>query len=118
MSCRRIMQRPPAGGGQYAAGSMQHGKDARAAAPCYLLRTPCYLCRCSFDILDAAFQVERGLWLVVVLALKDFFERSDGFLQADVLTRVAGKLLGHKERLAQKALDAPGACHRHLILFG
>jgi hypothetical protein len=45
-------------------------------------------------------------------------ERVDGVLEAGVDAGEAGEDLGDVERLAEEALDLPGAGHDELVLFG
>src|SRR5688572_12330428 len=66
--------------------------------------------------LDRADHVERLLGQLVALAVHDHLETLDGVLQRYVLARRAGKVLRHRERLRQEALDLAGARHRELVL--
>ena len=67
-------------------------------------------------LLDRADHVERLLGQVIVLAREDLLEALDRVLEADVLARLAGELLGHEVRLREEALDLAGAADDQLVL--
>src|SRR5687767_8352842 len=72
-----------------------------------------------FDgFLDGADHVERLLRELVVLALDDLLEPADGVRDRHVLPLEAGELLGHEERLREKALDLARARHGQLVVLG
>src|SRR5574342_362899 len=68
--------------------------------------------------LDAADHVERLLGHVVTAALHDLLEALDRVGELNIAPRLAGKRLGHAERLREEALDPAGARHGELVLVG
>ena len=55
---------------------------------------------------------------MVVFAVDNAFEATDGVLQGDVLAGRAGEGFGHEERLGQEALDFTGTRHGVLVFLG
>src|ERR1035441_6037713 len=68
--------------------------------------------------LDGSLHIERLFGQVVVLAFDNFAEALDGIGQGDVLTLVAGKLLGDVEGLGEELLDFAGAGGDELVIVG
>ena len=54
---------------------------------------------------------------MIVLAVDNTFEATDGFLERNVLARGTREHFGDVERLRQEALDLAGAGDRDLVLF-
>src|ERR1700722_2512633 len=68
-------------------------------------------------LLDGADHVEGGLRQVVVFALAQTLEATQGVGEIDEDARRAGEHLGDVERLRQEALDLARARDRELVLF-
>lgn len=67
---------------------------------------------------DTADHVERLLRQVIVVAVENALEASDGVLQGNVLARRTGEDFRYEERLGQEALDLTSARHQQLVGFG
>ncbi len=87
---------------------------ACAAAKLLLLR----FLPLGFGLFDDADVHEGVFGQVVPFAVADFFEAADRFGQRRDLARLAGEHFGDQERLRQEPLDAAGALHDELVLFG
>src|SRR5439155_11092253 len=66
---------------------------------------------------DGTDHVERLLGEVVPLAFKDFFEATDGVLDADVAALAAGEDFGDEHGLREEALDAARSRNSLLVLL-
>ena len=55
---------------------------------------------------------------MVVIAVDNALETTDGFLQRHVHTRRSGKNLCDEERLAEEAFDFASSCHGLLVFLG
>ena len=68
------------------------------------------------DFVNAALHVEILLADIVVFAIENFLEATNGFGHRHLLAGASGEHFSHAERLAQKALNLAGAEYGQLVI--